>query len=206
MESSKRRVRSGARLGAVAAALLVAVPAWTQAGDAAPADAALRLDADLLLNAVRQRVADCAGGQRTLAHADAGRAARGAAPAAATASDATALVERPLLRWNARLAAAAGTHALSMARTRLFDHVGADGRTVRDRVEATGYRWRVVGENLAAGQGTLADAIADWLASRSHCEALLDTRFTEFGIARAAARRRDDAYGTYWTLVLGRPY
>jgi hypothetical protein len=163
-----------------------------KAGDAGSAADAANAAALALLNAVRARGADCGEGPARLA-------------SAAPVSDATHGPGRGPLSWNPMLALAAERHSEAMARTRLFDHVGVDGTTVRDRVDATGYRWQLIGENLAAGQSALRDAIADWLASRSHCTALLDPRYTEVGLARTASDSPADPYAVYWTLVLGRP-
>lgn len=180
-----------------AAAVLGLACASGQAAD--DGERGLREQADALINAIRERVADCGGPSRMLAMAV-------PAGAGATMSDASpAAVERATLRWNPQLAAAASRHAGAMARTRLFDHTGIDGTTVRERVTATGYRWQSIGENLAAGHPTLEDALVGWLESRAHCEALIDPRFTEFGLARTVSSSPSDAYGTYWTLVLGRP-
>src|SRR5688572_14272382 len=55
----------------------------------------------------------------------------------------------PLLRHSALDRAAQG-HAEDMLGRRYFSHVSPEGESVRDRVRATGYRWRVVGENLAS--------------------------------------------------------
>jgi hypothetical protein len=187
------------RLRATGAAAMLGLACSTGQAAADGEDAGLRQHADTLLNAVRSRVADCAQTPRPVA-----LAAAGGAPGTRSDTPPEALV-RPALSWNPRLAAAAGRHAGAMARTRVFDHVGTDGTTVRERVTATGYRWQAIGENLAAGHPALEDAVAGWLASRSHCEALLDARFTEFGLARAVSNSPSDAYGTYWTLVLGRP-
>jgi hypothetical protein len=175
------------RLAAVAGASLLLALA---ASGARASDDALGAKADAVLNAVRARVAECGGEPATVASADPG--------CGATA-------ERPRLRWNPLLAQAAARHAGAMAQTRLFDHVGPDGTTVRERVSATGYRWQLIGENLAAGHADLDEAVAGWLDSRSHCAALLDPRYTEFGLARIESDSPNDAYGVYWTLVLGRP-
>jgi len=153
-------------------------------------EAAFRARADMLINNLRQRIADCSGDVQKLASLG------GSGPTVA---------HRPELRWNPQLAQAAERHTGAMARTRLFDHVGADGTTVRERVDATGYRWQVIGENLAAGHPAIGDAFAGWLASRSHCEALIDQRFTEFGIAKTVSNNPNDVYGVYWALVLGKP-
>jgi len=179
-----------AALTAGAMGLALATAAATARADDEPGEA-LRTSADLLLNEVRAQVADCEGRLRVLASvgADSGALSTG----------------RPPLRWNAQLGDAAARHGDAMALTRVFDHVGTDGSTVRERVDATGYRWQVIGENLAAGHPRLEDAVAGWLHSRTHCTALLDPRFTEFGLSRTDSSSPNDAYGTYWTLVLGRP-
>jgi hypothetical protein len=186
-------------LRSAGAAALLGMACCTGAAAADASGPGLREQADAMLNAIRVRVADCAGPARV--------AALGSVPGgAATMSDASPdAFERPALRWSPQLAAAASRHADAMARTRVFDHRGTDGTTVRERVTATGYRWKMVGENLAAGHPALEDAFAGWLESRAHCEALLDPRFTEFGLARTESDSPSDAYGTYWTLVLGRP-
>lgn len=92
-----------------------------------------------------------------------------------------------------------------MAEQAFFDHVDPEGHTVAQRSTAAGYRWRVIGENLAAGQPALVEALHDWLASPSHCRNLVDARFTEFGLARVSSAYPTDPYGVYWVLVLGRP-
>ncbi len=112
---------------------------------------------------------------------------------------------RPRLAWNAQLAAAAETHARAMSEQAFFDHVDPEGRTVAQRSSAAGYRWRVIGENLAAGHPDVAEALKGWLASPSHCRNLFDERFTEFGLAKVSSAYPTDPYGVYWVLVLGKP-
>ena len=92
-----------------------------------------------------------------------------------------------------------------MAEQNFFDHTDPNGRTVGSRATESGYRWRVVGENLAAGQESLGEAMRGWLLSTGHCANLIDERFTEFGIARVNSTNPADMYGTYWVLVMGRP-
>jgi uncharacterized protein YkwD len=92
-----------------------------------------------------------------------------------------------------------------MARTAWFDHVGVDGSTVRERASQAGYAWRRIGENIAAGHDSLAQALQGWLGSPSHCEAMLDPRFSEFGLAQGFSDDPSAPYRTYWTLVLGAP-
>jgi uncharacterized protein YkwD len=113
--------------------------------------------------------------------------------------------KRPALIWNPQLAQAALSHSKAMAKELFFDHNDMQGRAVNHRVVDQGYRFRVVGENIAAGQASLEEAIRDWLLSAGHCVNMIDERFTEFGIAKVASTRQDDPYGVYWTLVLGQP-
>jgi uncharacterized protein YkwD len=89
----------------------------------------------------------------------------------------------PPLAWNPALAGAALAHSRDMARQRYLAHHGKDGSTPASRVTATGYTWRLVGENIASGQPTPEDAVAGWLDSPGHCVNLMDPRFTETGAA-----------------------
>ena len=45
-------------------------------------------------------------------------------------------------------------------------------------------------------------ALQGWLDSPAHCENMMDARFSEVGVA--CVGRRGSAWGTYWTMVLGR--
>lgn len=172
------------RVLAFALAMLAGLPAFAAEPD--PAEAAQ------LINEVRQRIAGCGAVLRTSA-------------AAVSVGDGAAVVSRPALAWNAKLAAAAEQHARSMAENAFFDHTGLDGSRVGSRTDAAGYHWRAVGENLAAGQRTLEDALQGWLRSEGHCRNLLDERFADFGLARVVSARPNDRYHVYWALVLARP-
>jgi uncharacterized protein YkwD len=68
-------------------------------------------------------------------------------------------------------------------------------------VTATGYTWRLVGENIASGQPTPEDAVAGWLDSPGHCVNLMDPRFTETGAAYAVSAH----HIVYWTQEFGLP-
>lgn len=107
----------------------------------------------------------------------------------------------PPLAWNARLADAAAGHAAYMAASGRFSHSGPDGSGVGARVEAAGYAWSAVAENIAAGYPSVTAVISGWMASAGHCNNALDARMQEAGLA--CARATD---GTpYWVLVLARP-
>jgi uncharacterized protein YkwD len=92
----------------------------------------------------------------------------------------------PALQSNALLRRAAEVHAQDMISHDYFAHNGYDGSTPAQRVSATGYRYQIVGENIASGPEGAAEAADGWLASPAHCENIMDPRFSDSGIAYAA--------------------
>lgn len=110
----------------------------------------------------------------------------------------------PPLRLEARLTLAARMHAEDMARHAFLAHQGRDGSTPARRVTRTGYAWRAVGENVAAGAESAAEVVAGWERSPEHCRNLMDAGFTEMGVAFAASPRTT-GHSTWWSLVLARP-
>lgn len=107
------------------------------------------------------------------------------------------------LRWSDALAAAALKHSRDMMRRGYFAHEGRDGRSVADRVQAEGYRWRRVGENIAAGQGSAESVVQGWLSSPGHCANIMNGDFSEMGVAYA--HEQNSEAGIYWTQVFARP-
>jgi uncharacterized protein YkwD len=107
------------------------------------------------------------------------------------------------LTLDARLGIAAYGHSRDMADNNYFSHDSRDGRSMVDRINATGYVWSTVGENIAAGYGSVHSVVSGWMASDGHCANLMNPRFTEFALA--CARNDGSQYGTYWTQNLGRP-
>ncbi len=106
----------------------------------------------------------------------------------------------PPLASSAALQAAASAHADDMARRGVMDHAGSDGSTPASRATRAGYAWQMVGENVAAGQSTPEQVVAEWLGSARHCANIMSAEFTEMGVAVAA-----DASGVYWAQVFGAP-
>ena len=109
----------------------------------------------------------------------------------------------PPLRWNPLLGQAATHHAHDMAQRRQMSHAGSDGASLAERVSRVAYPWAAVGENVAAGQETAAEAVSAWMASPGHCSNLMSSRYTELGLG--AARAPGDAPGWYRALVLASP-
>lgn len=98
----------------------------------------------------------------------------------------------PALRPQVELTQAAQSYAADMVAWRFFDHVTPAGRTLLDRVQATGYLrpagiW-ALGENLAWGSGldgTPRQVVAAWMASAPHRANLLEPAFRDVGIGVA---------------------
>jgi uncharacterized protein YkwD len=107
------------------------------------------------------------------------------------------------LTWNARLATAAYGHSRDMADNNYFSHDSLDGRSMVDRINATGYTWSTIGENIAAGYNGVQSVVSGWMASDGHCANLMNPRFTELGMA--CARNDASTYRLYWTQEFGRP-
>ncbi|MGE0030903.1 MAG: CAP domain-containing protein [Steroidobacteraceae bacterium] len=109
----------------------------------------------------------------------------------------------PPLATSDALRRAALEHARDMARRGSLSHTGGDGSTHAERATRAGYPWRVVGENIAAGQPTAEQVVAGWLKSAGHCANLMDPEFTEMGVAYAVAPQDDK--GIYWAQMFAAP-
>jgi uncharacterized protein YkwD len=107
----------------------------------------------------------------------------------------------PPLTLNESLERAALAHSQDMAGHNYMDHTGRDGSSPADRITQTGYKWRLVGENLASGMMTPDEAVAGWLQSPHHCANLMTARFAEMGLAFAVNPSTDA--GVYWTQTFG---
>jgi hypothetical protein len=70
------------------------------------------------------------------------------------------------LRLSTQLSEAAAQHAGDMSKHHYFEHRDPRGHTPADRVRATGYAERRVGENIAYGVLSTEEAIAGWLEQK----------------------------------------
>jgi len=113
----------------------------------------------------------------------------------------TSFEAAPPLSLNVLLERAALDHSKDMAAHNYMDHTGRDGSTPAERITHAGYKWRMVGENLASGVMTPEEAVAGWLQSPHHCANLMTARFSEMGIAFAVNPNSDA--GVYWTQTFG---
>lgn len=109
----------------------------------------------------------------------------------------------PALRWDAALFNAATGHSADMARRNYFDHRSPEGLQVRQRVSGSSYKFRVIGENLAGGDTSVEEVVQGWLDSPDHCENMMNPEYVDVAVACVA--QPGSTYGTYWTMLLGRP-
>ena len=91
---------------------------------------------------------------------------------------------------------AAKRHADDMFNNNFLSHVGSDGSALRDRVNATGYSWRNIAENIARGFTSSQSVHNAWMNSAGHRANILNGVYEEIGLART---------GNYWVQVFGNP-
>lgn len=90
-----------------------------------------------------------------------------------------------------------------MATNNFVGHKGSNGLEADGRLELAGYSYRSVGENIAAGLSSVAEAVQLWLQSPGHCANIMDPDFLQVGAA--CAQNQNSLYGTYWTLLFAAP-
>ena len=108
----------------------------------------------------------------------------------------------PALTLSGTLGDVASGHANDMAQKNYFEHVDPAGHSPADRVRATGYQEKLVGENIAYGPKTVDEVVQGWLDSPGHCENIMDPRFAEMGLALAPGRVK---HGLYWVQLFAEP-
>ncbi len=123
--------------------------------------------------------------------------------AAGTTCGGTAKPPVPPLAMDPHLREAARCHSLDLGTNNYFSHDSQDGRNPFDRMIAAGYTpWSFLGENIAAGQPTPADAVAAWKGSTGHCNNMMDGGFADTGIGYAFVQSAN--FDHYWTQDFGR--
>jgi uncharacterized protein YkwD len=99
-----------------------------------------------------------------------------------------------------KLRQAADAHSADQANAGKISHVGTDGAELGARVDRVGYRWRGIGENVAAGYATPAAVMQGWMNSDGHRANILNCGFKNLGVGLASKGRT-----LYWTQVFGTP-
>lgn len=108
----------------------------------------------------------------------------------------TAMPPVPALIWNNLLAAAASVHSKDMSTNNFFAHQSSNGNTTANRVDATGYKWITIAENIANGHTNEQAVVDAWIASEGHCKNIMSASIKEMGAAKE---------GRYWTQVFATP-
>lgn len=106
----------------------------------------------------------------------------------------------PALRENARLNRSAQGWTDVMVTHRDFSH-GADFAA---RISAVGFDWSNVGENIATGYRTATAVVRAWMASKGHCQNILNPvyRYVGTGVADNSISGYSTLAGT-WTQDFG---
>lgn len=116
----------------------------------------------------------------------------------------------PLLHEARKLRRVAAGHSNDMVARRYFEHTTPNGRTMVDRILASGYvrpqdGW-LLGENLEWGTGSLATprgAVQAWLHSPPHRANLLKRGYREVGIGVALGVPTGGEPGATYTVDFG---
>ncbi|MBB2913885.1 uncharacterized protein YkwD [Streptosporangium becharense] len=104
------------------------------------------------------------------------------------------------LTHDPKLRSAAQGHSADMAAGDYFDHTSRDGRTMTDRIKASGFSpMRAWAENIAMGQRTPTEVVRGWMNSPGHRANILNCAYTHIGVGVA-----DSPRGIYWTQDFAR--
>jgi uncharacterized protein YkwD len=86
-----------------------------------------------------------------------------------------------------------------------ISHTGPDGSQLPQRVAAAGYNgWSTIGENLAAGQGSVSSVMESWIKSTTHLANLVKPEYRHVGFGRQMGRYKDNANDSwFWVQNFG---
>jgi hypothetical protein len=107
----------------------------------------------------------------------------------------------PPLRRCFRLTKSAQQYASTMAHSDHYGHVGPDGSNVLQREAAAGYKAALAGENIGAGQRSVAEIMNGWTSSAAHYGAMVNPAFTHVGFGYGTGF--NSTYPTYWVQHFG---
>jgi uncharacterized protein YkwD len=106
-----------------------------------------------------------------------------------------------VVTYSSTLSVAAQVHSQNMALQDFFNHTGLDGSTPGQRVNAVGYQYSIITENIAAGFSTAEQVIQAWINSPSHRANLLNPTVKEIGVGYYYLSNDigNVNYNMYWT-------
>ena len=81
---------------------------------------------------------------------------------------------------------------------RSFSHSRPDGRSCFTAMDEAGMRYMAAGENIAAGQMSVAEVVTSWMNSPGHRANILSGDYGRIGIGYV---RVSSGYRTYWTQM-----
>lgn len=87
------------------------------------------------------------------------------------------------LREDSRLAEAARLKALNMYEENYWAHFSPSGKDPWGFINGAGYQFSYAGENLARNFTTADDTVRAWMASPTHKENILNSKYQDIGIA-----------------------
>jgi uncharacterized protein YkwD len=100
--------------------------------------------------------------------------------------------------YDRRLDAADESHNAQQAATGTMAHEGIGDADPAARIQATGFR-QAWGENVAAGQRSPEQVVAEWMASPEHRRNILDPTYRLMGVSYTTAANGR----TYWAQEFG---
>lgn len=97
------------------------------------------------------------------------------------------------------------SYAELLVTTGNISHTGPDGSDLRQRVAAAGYSgWSTIGENLAAGQGSVSAVMDAWIKSSTHMANLVKSEYRHVGFGRQMGRYQNNANDSwFWVQNFG---
>ncbi len=111
--------------------------------------------------------------------------------------------ELPLTR-SVQLSMAASNKASDMIAQKYFAHISPTGEKAWNFIYYTGYNFKFAGENLAINFVNERDLHQAWLNSKTHRENIIDSRFSEIGIAAIEGSYKGDR-SVYVVQMLATP-
>lgn len=105
------------------------------------------------------------------------------------------------LVMQSQLQSAARKHSKDMATNNFFAHTNLAGLSPFDRMRNEGYKGGTMGENIAAGNATVAATMDQWMKSDGHCANIMNKSYTQLGVGYFYGA--SSTYKHYWTQNFG---
>jgi len=107
----------------------------------------------------------------------------------------------PALELDARLNAAAATHARDMSVQNRPWHFGSDGSSPITRIQRAGYQGKLVGEAISETYETELETLGAWMEAPNTRAVILDPTAREMGFSWY----QESNGKIWWNLILGTP-